>query len=182
MRKSLEGTEGLREVDRQQLQHRSKLSFVVVAIILPLLALLLCCVPAKAGEVDGCYFDQSKLPDDAVVWVGAVYVRDFPSPRDKMTPDELAGNPAQIDVVINSPDQPVILYLSTFHRMHWNFRWTPGTKIVAALLAGGDVTAVGLPDDVPVVYADFKHPECSMHDQRAGGDISSRPLVVVLAA
>lgn len=157
-----------------------------------LLALLFCCAfvfvitaeVAQAGEIDGCYFKESQLPDDAVVWVGDVWVRDFPFPGYKLTPNELAGNPAQIDVVVNNPKQSVILYLSTSNRVHLNFRWTPGTKIVAALLAGGDVTAVGLPDDVPIVYADFKHPECSMHDAPIGSDTYSLWLInkVSLAA
>lgn len=50
--------------------------------------------------------------------------------------DQSGYEATQMDIVVNSPNKPVILMLGAYNPTIWNISWTPETKILA-VLAGG---------------------------------------------
>jgi hypothetical protein len=70
-----------------------------------------------------------------------------------------SGSPAtRFDVDVNSPGRPVVLMLGAYQPSVWNVRWTPGTRILAALVSGYHRQVVaGLPDSVPRLISTFEN-------------------------
>jgi hypothetical protein len=66
--------------------------------------------------------------------------------------DQSGHQATQIDVAVNRPGTPVALILTAYEPTVWNLGWTPGTQIVAVLVAGHHRQAVaGLDRSVPIV-------------------------------
>jgi hypothetical protein len=65
----------------------------------------------------------------------------------------------QTEVVVHSPDKPVVLVLSNYTAMIWRIRRTPQTKI-AAVIAGGYHAhgVIGIDKDVPLLLASHEKP------------------------
>lgn len=60
----------------------------------------------------------------------------------------------QIDVFVNSPFDPVVLFLGTGKENIWNIKWRAGTSILAVVASGYSLTAVtGLPKDIPLIIS-----------------------------
>ncbi len=125
--------------------------------------------PAPPELVEMDFFDRPKphvcalpglniaeLPDDAVVYVAGAYGgQELGWPIDRISGHE--GH--LIKVVVNSPEQPVLLMLGAYEPTVWRIEWTEGTRILGALLSGYHSQFVsGLPPDTPVLI--------SSHDQK----------------
>jgi hypothetical protein len=132
------------------------ISGLVISAVLP--------IPLQAREsLESCTFENFTVPDDAVIWVGMAPSdgRPLGSIEPPEAPIKGAGMghviPTQIDVVVNQPDKPVILFLSSSWSLVWNFRWTPGTKIAAVMISGEyPQRAVGLPKGTPLLIRGAK--------------------------
>ena len=56
-----------------------------------------------------------------------------------------------IEITVNSPSSPAILFLHAHNAIIWHFNWTKDTKIAAVYISSQYKQAVsGLPEDVPV--------------------------------
>jgi hypothetical protein len=69
-----------------------------------------------------------------------------------------SGNRAsQIDVVVSSPDKPVVLMLGAYDPTAWKVSWTRGTKIVAVYAGGYHTQRVaGLPKNMPLLVGTYE--------------------------
>ncbi|UQZ90492.1 hypothetical protein C4J81_15265 [Deltaproteobacteria bacterium Smac51] len=67
------------------------------------------------------------------------------------------GEATILKVVVDSPNEPVVLMLRGTEPHIWHINWTKGTQIKAVFASGGDVQRVaGLPDDVPVLNSTYE--------------------------
>ena len=66
-------------------------------------------------------------------------------------------HPAKLSqVVVNSPDEPVVLMLGAYEPTIWEVGWTEGTVILAALVAGHQTQGLsGLPPHVPTLVSSY---------------------------
>lgn len=62
----------------------------------------------------------------------------------------------KVDVVVNLPDQPIVLALTAYDPVVWNVAWTAGSRIVGAVVSGHHGQAViGLAGTIPVYLKTF---------------------------
>lgn len=101
---------------------------------------------------EDCTFPDLELPEDFVVYTTGAYDG---RPLSYQI-DQSNHSATQIDVVANSPSQPVVLMLGAYEPTIWNIQWTEGTNIVAVLASGYHHQAVaGLPEETPVLTSTF---------------------------
>lgn len=108
-----------------------------------------------AVQKSKCGFPDLRLPPDfAVFLVGAYSGRKLPFQIDQ------SGNEGtQIDVVVNSPDKPVVLVLAAYDPTIWNIGWSMGTKILAVFASGYHRQAVaGLEKSVLQLNSSYENP------------------------
>lgn len=76
----------------------------------------------------------------------------------------------KIDVLVNLPDEPIVLVLSAYDPVVWNVAWTAGTRIVAAVVSGYHGQAVlGISKSIPLYVTTFAGAE---HDAKRGASSS----------
>jgi hypothetical protein len=79
-----------------------------------------------------CAFPDLKLPEDVAVFAAGAY-----SGREiSFQIDQSGHKGTQIDVVVNSPNKPVVLMLGAYEPTIWNIEWATGTRILAVLVSG----------------------------------------------
>ena len=97
----------------------------------------------------GCRFNNLVLPEDTVVFAA----RSINRIRGRETGfqiDQSGSQALQIDVVVNSPERPVLLRLYSYEPNIWNVKWTQGTNIVGVMMSGYHQQRVaGLPKKTP---------------------------------
>jgi hypothetical protein len=81
----------------------------------------------------------------------------------------------KVDVLVNLPGQPIVLVLSASSEpVVWNVAWTPGSRIVGAVVSGSNAQAVlGLPRSIPLYLKSFARDP----DTRETGTMSDCPYV-----
>ncbi|HZX30251.1 MAG TPA: hypothetical protein VFF03_02770 [Rhodocyclaceae bacterium] len=99
-----------------------------------------------------CGFADLKLPAEFAVFAAGAYSgRKIP-----FQIDQSGHEGTQIDVVVNSPDKPVVLMLGAYEPTVWNISWSPNTKILAVLASGYHRQAVaGLGRGVPQLNSSY---------------------------
>jgi len=109
---------------------------------------------AKSPDVPKpvCAIPGLKLPADVAVFATGAY-----SGRTAGFQIDQSGHEAtRIDVSVSYPDKPVVLILGAYEPTIWSIAWTPGTKIVAALVGGYHRQAVaGLDERTPVLISTY---------------------------
>ena len=97
-----------------------------------------------------CGFAELSFPDDF-----SVYATGWYGGRPLDVQLKQGGGPAtQFDIVVNSPQKPVVLILGAYKASIWNIGWTKGTHIVAVLATGYHRQAVaGLPKETPMLIS-----------------------------
>ncbi|UPT78195.1 hypothetical protein MN086_03385 [Sulfurovum sp. XGS-02] len=94
-----------------------------------------------------CEFNEFELPDDI-----QIYASD--APKGKVTGhtiDDSNQGAFLVKVVVNSPNKPVALILSSYSPCIWDIKWTEGTKIEAVFTTGYYGQEVsGLAKDIPI--------------------------------
>ena len=103
--------------------------------------------------VQYCTPFDSELPEDFVVYGTDTYkgVETLPYPIDDS--DEIA---TETNIIVNSPEQPVVLLLGEDDPNVWNIQWTEDTEIIEVVAYGTFRQAVaGLPNDTPVLINTF---------------------------
>lgn len=106
----------------------------------------------SASDLGKCQIQGVQWPED----FGILVAGDHLGAPQSFQLDQ-SGNPAtRFDVDVNSPVRPVVLMLGAYQPSVWNIRWTPGTRILAALVSGYHRQVVaGLPDTVPRLISTF---------------------------
>jgi hypothetical protein len=106
----------------------------------------------RSSDLGKCQFHGVQWPED----FGILVAGDHLGAPQSFQLDQ-SGNPAtRFDVDVNSPVRPVVLMLGAYQPSVWNIRWTPGTRILAALVSGYHRQVVaGLPDTVPRLISTF---------------------------
>lgn len=101
---------------------------------------------------EDCTFSDLELLQDFVVYATGAY-----SGRRLSYQIDQSGHAAtQIDVVANSPSQPVVLMLGAYEPTIWNIQWTEGTNIVGVIASGYHHQAVaGLPQETPLLISTY---------------------------
>ena len=105
-------------------------------------------VSEKIEAIQDCSIFEIDLPENTVLYgLKTNMGRFLPYPIDK------SNEPAQIfNVVVNSPQQPVVLFLGTNERAVWDIQWTEGTNILGVVAFGVRTLKVaGLTKSTPVV-------------------------------
>lgn len=94
-----------------------------------------------------CEFNKFELPDDI-----QIYASDAPKGQvTGHTIDDSNNGAFLVKVVVNSPNKPVALLLSSYSPCIWDIKWTEGTKIEAVFTTGYYGQKVsGLPKDIPI--------------------------------
>lgn len=107
-----------------------------------------------------CTSIDLELPEDFVVYGASGYsgIQNLPRPIDN------SGNiPSEIDVVVNSPSQPAVLFLGAYEPTVWDIQWTENTDILGVVAYGYYRQAVaGVPQDTPILINTFT--ECGEND------------------
>ena len=117
-----------------------------------------------------CHIPDLKLPPKFKVYAASTHDSGSPLP---LKLNESEGEARLVEVLLNSPDEPVALMLGAFDPTIWHFNWTEGTKIVAVVVSGLDASyLMGLPDDVPILDTyDSPHKTCPrMFSVRSGDE------------
>ena len=89
------------------------------------------------------------------------------------------GNTAElVKVIVNSPEEPVALLLGGSAPTIWHLSWTEGTSIAAVIVSSrvgiDPQRLIGLPKDVPVIYAGNACPFFDVNLSSSGyGDIAT---------
>jgi hypothetical protein len=96
----------------------------------------------------GCCFLDLQLPENAAVYAaGAVASDGWPL---GFQIDQSGEDAKRIDVMVNEPDKPVALLLSSYGPTVWNISWSPRTKLLAVAAVGHRGQALaGLPKSIP---------------------------------
>ena len=105
-------------------------------------------VSKEIEAIQDCSIFEIELPENTVLYGLKTNIGRFlPYPIDK------SNEPAKVfNVVVNSPQQPVVLFLGTNERAVWDIQWTEGTNILGVVAFGLVTQAVaGLPKSTPVV-------------------------------
>jgi hypothetical protein len=96
----------------------------------------------------GCCFPDLRLPDNAVVYAAGANAS-YGWPLGYQI-DQSGEDAKRIDVMVNEPDKPVALLLSSYGPTVWNISWSRGTKLLAVAVVGHRRQALaGLPRSVP---------------------------------
>ena len=132
--------------------------------------------PKPYGEPpnEDCTFTELELPEDFMVYSALAYTgRVIPHQIDQSD-----NQATQIDVVVNSPSQPVVLMLGTYEPTIWDVQWTEGTNIVGVLASGYYHQAVaGLPEETPILTSTFSNKgDCGYFYDGSGSVVSPEPL------
>ncbi len=105
----------------------------------------------------GCSFPPGSLPAKFAVFATGAYtgkVIDFQI-------DQSGHQATKVDVVVNSPDKPVVLMLGAYEPTIWNIGWSEKTRIVGVFASGYHRQVLaGTPDTVPYFI--------STYDNKAG--------------
>jgi len=111
-------------------------------------------VRKKVDQLSSCAFPDLTLPDDFAVFATGAYTGrtlDFQI-------DQSGHEATQIDVVVNSPNKPVILMLGAYEPTIWNLIRTENTRIAAVLASGYHRQAIaGLDDNVPKLISTYEN-------------------------
>jgi hypothetical protein len=79
-----------------------------------------------------CGFSELKLPSEFSVFASGIY-----SGREIAYQIDQSGHQGtQVDVVVNSPQKPVVLILGAYEPTVWNIKWSQKTKVLAVLVGG----------------------------------------------
>lgn len=99
-----------------------------------------------------CSLDNLDLPDNTVVYATGAYAG-----RETNYQIDQSGHAAtRFDVVVHSPDKPVVLMLSAYEPSVWQVGWTAGTRILAAVVTGYYRQGVaGLPTSTPLLNSSY---------------------------
>jgi hypothetical protein len=63
----------------------------------------------------------------------------------------------KLDVLVNLPGKAVVLVMTAYDPVVWNVAWTPGTRIVGAMVSGYHGQAVlGIPKSVPLYLSTYE--------------------------
>lgn len=105
-------------------------------------------VSKEIEAIQDCSLFEIELPEDTVLYGLKTNIGRFlPYPIDKSNEQAKVFN-----VVVNSPQQPVVLFLGSNDRGVWDIQWTEGTNILGVVAFGLVTQAVaGLPKSTPVV-------------------------------
>jgi hypothetical protein len=105
----------------------------------------------KLSSTD-CAFPDLKLPTNVKILAGGAYggkELDFQI-------DQSGHTATQFDVVVNYPNQPVVLMLGSYEPAIWNIGWAAKTRILAVLISGYHRQAVaGLPSSTPLIVSTY---------------------------
>lgn len=128
----------------------------------------------NAPDAKSCEFKALKLPKKFKVFL-AEYHDEHPVGYQI---DQSGKEASKIDVIANSPKQPVVLILPAYTATIWNIKWTIDTDIVAVLVSGYDRQVVaGLPPDIPTLTATFENQSpCGFFTQGEGDRIKINPF------
>jgi hypothetical protein len=110
--------------------------------------------PASNGNAAqaSCDFSALGLPKDVVVYATGAYA----GSKTNYQIDQSGHEATRFDVAVNSPNKPVVLMLSAYEPSVWNVGWTPGTRILAAVVTGYHRQGVaGLPADTPFINSSY---------------------------
>lgn len=129
-------------------------------------------VSKEIEAIQHCSMFEIDLPENTVLYGLKTNIGRFlPYPIDK------SNEPAKVfNVVVNSPQQPVVLFLGTEERAVWDIQWTEGTNILGVVAFGLVTQAVaGLPKSTPVVInaQDDCGQENSIYNRIARGIITA---------
>ena len=105
-------------------------------------------VSEKIEAIQDCSIFELALPENTLLYgLKTKRGRFLPYPIDK------SNEPAKVfNVVVNSPQQPVVLFLGSNDRGVWDVQWTEGTNILGVVAFGLVTQAVaGLTKSTPVV-------------------------------
>ena len=113
-------------------------------------------VSEKIDTIEDCSFFELELPENAVVY-------GLHTDKSVILPhiiDDTNQAAREIDLVVNSPQQPVVLFLATYNPSIWDIQWTAGTKILGVVAFGYHTQAVaGLPKETPILTNTYE--DCS---------------------
>lgn len=125
-----------------------------------------------------CGFDNLSLPADFAVYAAGAYSG---RPVDFQI-DQSGHQATQFDIVVNSPDKPVVLMLGAYEPSVWNIGWTPGTRILAVAASGYHHQAIaGLDSGVPVRVSSYEKPGgCRFSHISDGRNESLNPMARLL--
>lgn len=105
-------------------------------------------VSEKIDSIPDCSFFELELPENAVVYG----LHTDKGVRLPYIIDDTNLTAREIDLVVNSPQQPVVLFLGTYDPSIWDIQWTAGTKILGVVAFGHYTQAVaGLPKETPIL-------------------------------
>lgn len=95
-----------------------------------------------------CVFEGFKPPQDFKIYAtGTTKGQELPY---RIKPD--ASRAIQVDIIVNEPNSPVVLILSSTRSTIWNIRQSVESNIIAVVAGEGDITdhvLVGLKQNVP---------------------------------
>ena len=126
------------------------ISLLSITVISPTIVAQTSSSPRTYGEPpsEDCAFPGLELPEDFVVYNAVAYTG---QPISRKI-DRSDHQTTRIDVVVNSPSQPVVLMLGAYEPTVWDVRWTEGTEIVGVLASGYYHQVVaGLPEETPLL-------------------------------
>ena len=113
-------------------------------------------VLSELDSIPDCSFFELELPKNAVVY-------GLHTDKSVILPyiiDDTNQAAREIDLVVNSPQQPVVLFLATYNPSIWDIQWTAGTKILGVVAFGHHTQAVaGLPKETPILTNTYE--DCS---------------------
>lgn len=123
---------------------------------------------------ENCTFPELELPENFDVYATVAYTGQQLSRQI----DQSGQQARQIDVVVNSPSQPVVLMLGAYDPAIWDIQWTEGTNIVGVLASGYHHQAIaGLPEETPLLTSTFDNKgECGYFYDGSGADSSLEHL------
>ncbi|MBB2496135.1 lysozyme inhibitor LprI family protein [Aquipseudomonas ullengensis] len=100
-----------------------------------------------------CELPGLELPDDTLVYAAGNY-----GGRELDVQIDRSGHQAtQFDILVNSPDRPVVLLLGAYEPSIWNIGWTEDTEILAVLAVGYHRQVVaGLPAETPLRTSSYE--------------------------
>ncbi|MCC7485329.1 MAG: DUF1311 domain-containing protein [Burkholderiales bacterium] len=99
-----------------------------------------------------CEFQNLRLPAEFSVFATGSYA----GRKLDWQIDQSGHSATQIDVAVNHPNQPVVLFLGAYEPTVWNIGWTQGTTILAVLVSGYHRQALaGLDPSVPTINSSY---------------------------
>lgn len=100
-----------------------------------------------------CELPGLDLPADTLVYAAGNY-----GGRELDVQIDQSGHQAtQFDLLVNSPNRPVVLLLGAYEPSIWNIGWTAGTQILAVLAVGYHRQVVaGLPAETPLRTSSYE--------------------------